>query len=43
MPTPSGNITSSNFWDGQEPELVSAEACPCFTGGTCPTEGKHKE
>lgn len=41
MPVPNGEITTSNFWNGQE--LVSAEACPCFTGGTCPTEGKHKE
>ena len=22
--------------------LINEEACPCFYGGSCPTNGKHK-
>lgn len=22
--------------------LVNEEECPCFLGGSCPTDGKHK-
>ena len=45
MPTPEGNISTSAIWQAQEPkeELTDEEKCPCFYGGTCPTNGEHKE
>ena len=43
MPIPGGEITTSEIWTNQQPELVDEEKCPCFHGGTCPTDGKHLE
>ena len=31
-------ISSTN----EQTELVDEEACPCFYGGSCPTDYKHK-
>ena len=51
MPTPYGIIsTSEGPVNPEEPkiekgteELTDEEQCPCFYGGTCPTNGEHKE
>jgi hypothetical protein len=40
MPVPEGQITGSEVWT--TPEAVE-EKCPCFYGGTCPTNGEHKD
>jgi hypothetical protein len=41
MPVPEGQITGSQIWT--TPETVEEEKCPCFYGGTCPTNGEHKD
>ena len=45
VPTPEGNITSSEIWQPEhsKEELTEEEKCPCFYGGTCPQGGKHKD
>lgn len=43
MPVPEGIITTSEVLYNLDPKevLVNEEQCPCFTGGSCPTDGKH--
>ena len=42
MPVPEGQIPGAQIW--QSPiEPVEEEKCSCFVGGTCPTNGEHKE
>lgn len=43
MPVPEGAITTSEVLRNLDPKefLVNEEQCPCFTNGSCPTDGEH--